>query len=340
MWLPSIPNSLSNDRMPRPAITRRTSIARAMLGITGLPLLARVAYSSESLGVGDDAAEIAEVHALAKRTGLAPFVDTRSENFLGLGNASLVYCKNAVTICEALARDFLAYFRDRGFKVALPPHRMTVITLKDAVSYQSLLRDDPGAPAGGAGHYDLKTNRLVVFDSRDTSEDAPGNPERINLFTLIHETLHLLSFNTGLLARQMDVPACISEGLATYGELWRSKGRVKIGTVNLPRLETLTDPRAGDDKWIPIPDLLTKDEFFDKEETALLAYAEAWLLVHCLLQRDAQHLPRFRAYLAKIPVGESSAPKRLKVAEAELGSLKALDREVNRRAKEQLRKVK
>ncbi len=36
--------------------------------------------------------------------------------------------------------DFISHFHERGFKLDLPPNRMTVITLKDAASYRALLR--------------------------------------------------------------------------------------------------------------------------------------------------------------------------------------------------------
>ncbi len=159
----------------------------------------------------------------------------------------------------------------------------------------------------------------------------------MNLFTLIHETIHILCYNTGMLTRQKEVPACISEGLATYGELWRSKGRGKIGGMNGERLRALVGARDVGAAWIPISNLLAKDALFEKDDTAQVAYAEAWLLVHYLLQRES--LPRFRAYLAKLPESATAAD-RLKCAEAELGSLQALDKEVLRHARAQIRKLK
>jgi Protein of unknown function (DUF1570) len=332
-----VPLDSALHRQRPPGLSRRACIARIIAGIVGISVLTRVSFSGEAVAELDDAAEIADVKALGKKAGLAPFSDAPSKNFLGLGDAGPVYCKDALTICEALAPEFLSHFRARGFKLALPQQRMTVITLKDAASYRALLGEDKGAAVGG--HYDLETNRLVVFDNRGTDEELPDSPERVNRFTLTHETLHLLSYNTGLLSRQLDVPACISEGLATYGELWQYKGKTKIGATNNARLRALTDPRAGGGAWIPIKELLAKDAFFDDDDTVQLAYAEAWALVHYLLRHDAKTLARFHAYLDKLPPLQDAA-KRLKIAEAELGSLEALDKEVKRHAKEQLRKRK
>ena len=64
-----------------------------------------------------------------------------------------------------------------------------------------------------------------------------------------------------------------------------------------------------------------------------------WLLVNHLLKRDSPQLPRFRAYLAKMPA-LAQAAKRVKIAEAELGPLEQLDREVSHSAKKLIRDAK
>ena len=89
------------------------------------------------------------------------------------------------------------------------------------------------------GHYELDTNRLVIFDFRPGGGPPAGaNPKRINTFTLIHEATHQLTFNTGLLDRQGDVPVAVSEGLAMYAELGHD-GRSVLGMINRPRLEVV-----------------------------------------------------------------------------------------------------
>ena len=282
----------------------------------------------------EEAKEIAEVRALGQKAGLARFPEKRTAHFLGLGDADAVYCKNALAICEALSKDFLSHFRDRGFKLDLPPKRMTVITLKDDASYRAIAGGKPGATVGG--HYDRETNRLVVFDFRDKQEELGENAERVNLFTLVHETVHMLSFNTGMLERKGDVPACIAEGLATYAELWRTKGRGKIGTPNRPRLKALIDSGNGASTWIPIDKLLSDDRVFEDEKTEQAAYAESWLLANHLLKRGSPQLTKFHAYLAKIAV-PVRAKTRIQIAEDEFGSLDDLNREMYRSAQKLIR---
>jgi hypothetical protein len=315
-------------------LSRRDWIARAIAGTAGLRLAALPALARGPDGGPEEAKEIADVRALGQKAGLARFAENRTANFLGLGDAKAGYSRAALGICESLAKDFLPHFRDRGFKLTLPPHRMTVITLKDDTSYRAFAGNNPGATVGG--HYDLVTNRLVVFDFRDKREELGENAERVNLFTLVHETVHMLSFNTGMLERKQDVPACIAEGLATYAELWRTKGRGRIGTPNRPRLQALIDSGNNATPWIPIDKLLTDDGVFEDEKTEQMAYAESWLLANHLLKRGSPQLTKFHAYLAKIaqPAG---AKTRIQIAEDELGSLDDLNREMYRSAQKLIR---
>jgi hypothetical protein len=274
------------------------------------------------------------VQALAARVGLGRFSENRTTHFLGLGDANADYCKPALAICESLSKDFLIHFRDRGFKLSLPPNRMTVITLKDDASYRAWAGNDPGAIVGG--HYDPATNRLVVFDFRNKREALGADAERVNLFTLVHESVHMLSFNSGMLPRDRDVPACIAEGLATYAELWRTKGKGKMGTPNRDRLSALIDRGNGAESWIPIDKLLTDDKLFENDKTAQAAYAESWLLANHLLKRGSPQLAKFHSYLAKI--AEPARTKtRLQIAEEELGSMVDLNQDIYRSAQKLIR---
>ncbi|MFI5387438.1 MAG: DUF1570 domain-containing protein [Fimbriimonadales bacterium] len=284
-----------------------------------------VAGAGEAGGDATEAEEIADVQASAKKAGLAPFSITRTKHFLCLGDSPDRFRGGALEICEWLSEAFLSYFRERGFKVALPPRSSTVIALKDDASYRAYYGEDPGE---ALGHYDPETNRLVIFDSRPNMEGPKAAAQRLNLFKLVHETTHLLCFNTGLLSLTADVPDCISEGLATYAELWQPRGKGKVGGTNRPRLQALFDARKKGERWIPIADLLVDDDLCQSEQTGQLAYAESWALVHYLM---TARLAKFQAYLAEVPEADGAA-ERVKYAEARLGSLKTLDREVNRHA--------
>jgi Protein of unknown function (DUF1570) len=312
-------------------VSRRSWLAGAVLGLSGMSAVSPLAGSMQiKEGASDDKNEIALVQAIAKKAGLGPFSHSHTEHFLGLGDAADVFRKTALEICESLAPAFLSHFREKGFTdVALPKKRLTVITLESAQSYQAFIGKDPGAIVGG--HYDLETNRLVMFDFRPVG-GGPGvvnNPQRVNRLALVHETTHLLCFNTGLLSRNADVPAWVSEGLATYVELWQ-KRVTKIGELNGPWLFCLREAKRAGKPWIPITELVATEKSFDDDETAQLAYAESWLLVHYLMK--SPQLPKFRTYLAGIPA-KWTAAQRVEYSEKHLGSLEALDHELGREFK-------
>jgi Protein of unknown function (DUF1570) len=305
---------------------RQSWLGGALLALSAGLAAAPLASSMPS-DVADvsEAEEIALVQANAKKAGLEPFSHSRTEHFVGLGDADARFRNDALKICESLQSDFLRYFRKKGFKLTLPKKRMTVITLNGAESYQAYTGEKPGS--SGKGHYDLDTNRLVMFDFRPNG-GGPGivaNPVLVNRLALVHETTHLLCFNTGLLSRKADVPLWVSEGLATHVELWQIK-QTPIGEPNRPWISFLNKARNSGTPWIPIADLAASDKSFD-DKTAELSYAESWLLVHYLMKEP--QLAKFRTYLAGLQT-DKAATKRLEYAEKHLGSLQNLDHELAR----------
>jgi hypothetical protein len=297
-----------------------------------LPGLATSTWAQAPPKPEGDPAVIRQVEERARKAGLGPIATTSTKHFLGLGDAPDRYRADALDICEKQAQAFLAYFQQHGFKVAFPNHLMTVVILKDAASYQAYTGQPP--LPGEGGHYDLESNQLVVFDFRAQQDGLAAKAARVNTFTLVHETTHLLCFNTGLLSRKADVPACISEGLATYFELWQPRGRAAIGRTNGARLGALTQAVNGQGEWIPIAKLLADDKWFDDPATVQLAYAESWLLVHYLL-KTPDRLPKFQAYLSGIPQ-DRGAQRRQQAAGAQFGSLEALDKAVKHHARREL----
>jgi len=314
---------------PPGVLSRRSLVKGVIAALSGLgsgPLA--TGQEGKAPGRATDAEEIAKVEKVARDAGLGPLHNTRSAHFLAVGDAPESHLRQALDICEALGEAFLVHFRGRGFTVEYPDRRLTVIALRDQDSYAALLANAPGKDVGG--HYDLETNRLVIFDFRPQQQAIAAQAARVNLFTLVHESAHQLSFNTGILNRQADVPVCVSEGLATYVELWRPGVKNAIGGVNRPRMEALR--QAVD--WIQIGDLLADDTAFEPK-TAQLAYAESWLLVHYLLRASSRQ-PRFRQYLAEVP-GSNKPADRTRIAEKTLGPLAKLDHELKDEARKYLR---
>ncbi len=315
---------------PPGVLSRRSLVKGVIAALSGLGSGSLVTgQEAKAPGRATDAEEIAKVEKLARDARLGPRHSTRSPHFLAVGDAPERYLRWVLDIMEPLGRAILVHFRGHDFKLEYPDQRLTVIALRDRESYAAL---QGGAPAKDVyGHYDRETNRLVIFDVRPQKELATEDAARVDLFSLVHETAHLLSFNTGILNRQADVPVCVSEGLATYVELWRPKVKNAIGGANGPRMEALQ--QAVD--WIPISDLLADDTAFEPK-TAQLAYAESWLLVHYLLRAKSRQQQRFRQYLAELRASNEPAD-RTKIAEKTLGPLVELDHELKDEARKYLR---
>jgi hypothetical protein len=314
-------------------VSRRTWILGTLLGSAGMSRRAWSASGKQGDLSQGELAEIAKVEAIARKSGIGPFTHGSTEHFIGLGDAPAAFRQAGMARAEAFTKAFLAYFGALGFKVELPPQRMTVMTLKNENSYQALIgRENPGMAVGG--HYDIDTNRLVMFDLRNQQARLAVPAERLNSFTLVHETAHMLCFNTGVLSRQADVPACISEGLATYAELWDPNVKGSIGVRNRERFKALWDSEGNPQKWIPLAALLKIDDRFDDPDTEQVAYAESWLLAHFLLKRDAWR-SKFQAYLAGLKDQPQGPAGRIKYAESQLGPLDVLDRDLRNYARQQ-----
>ncbi len=260
--------------------------------------LIRPIWADEPAGV--EATEVEAIGAKLDAAGLGPVNSKATKRFLGVGNTSAGFRDRALDLCEGLADDYLRHFAAHGFAVALPADRLTVVVLRDAASLAAVFGGALGEAIGG--FYDLDSNRLVLFDNRTAVADrgpAAIAGERANTITLFHEATHQLTFNTGPLDRQSDVPLLVSEGLAAYGETRRPDGRTRIGRVNAERLAVVAATIQQGDALIPIERLLVEDQTFRDESTRQLAYAQAWLFVYGLMS-DRRRTSKFRAYLDRI----------------------------------------
>jgi hypothetical protein len=272
---------------------------------------------------------VAAIQKQAAAAGIKEVGTALSDHYVGVGDAPSGHRESALRLCEDLAATFLRHFQNKGFDVAYPPDRMAVVVLKDRASYAAFKAGPVGDLEGG--HYDVQANRLVVFDFHDPKPGGPANARRVNTFTLVHEAVHQLSYNTGLLDRKADVPVAVSEGLATYGELWTREPRSsqRIGQRNGYRLNVLLDPNSGVD-WLPAERLLADDSLFEDARAEQVAYAEAWLLVYDLMQ-TASGAKKLRAYLQALRP-RRDAGHRVEDAQAALGNLVRLDFALKRRA--------
>ena len=145
----------------------------------------------------------------------------------------------------------------------------------------------------------------MIFDFRPPEGESKAGAERLNTFTLVHETAHLLCFNTGLLAIDHEPPRCVSEGLATYFEMWRpwrARGWARSTGRDCSRSAR---PVRVPVPWIETRRLFAEDDLFYDEATAQLAYGQCWILLNYLLQSRTWN-PRLVAYLEAVAAAPGS----------------------------------
>jgi Protein of unknown function (DUF1570) len=315
-----------NDVGREPLVDRRTWLVGALAAWAGASCRAGEPDQSQA----DEDRERKAVEELGVKAGLTAFRTTRTGHYLGIGDASDRFRSLTLRDCEFVAADYLDYYRSRGFKVAMPATRLTVVILADSQAHAAFHGEShsQGSPTGAKpglpapGYYDRATNRLAVFDLRSVRSSRAASLENLRL--IAHEATHQLTFNTGLLNRHGDVPRCIGEGLAVYGEKRDSIGRSAPGQLDHRVLDTLSaGPRNG--FWFPVAQLLVDDRpFFGPRKKA--AYAEAWLLIDCLMT-DRSRLEGFRGYLEAIRPRIGPGHRR-EDAERHLGDLDQLDRDL------------
>ena len=297
------------------SITRRSWLAGSALILAGVPASAR---AEDPLGA---------IRAKGRKAGMDPFEVFESKSFLAIGDSTPRYSREALDVCEAVATDYRKQFKDKGFELDWPRDRMTVVVLAGPQSYAAFEGGFLDEAIGG--HYDLGDNRLVTFDFRKRDPKAKVGalvPEEDNTLALVHETIHLLTFNTGLLDRKTDVPLVVSEGLATYGETWRPGRRGAIGGNNLRRLQGFRDAQKAGGSWIPFEQLLADDKIINDPKTQQVGYFGAWRFVHKMMS-SLGRAAKFRAYLKALPAANDPA-RRAEVASVHLGDLDKLDKEL------------
>ncbi|MDB5350289.1 MAG: hypothetical protein JWN86_1536 [Planctomycetota bacterium] len=306
---------------PTPIFTRRSLLVSAAT-IACMP----------NLSVARDDADDREITAVrdkAKAAGLGELGVSRNEQYLAIGDAPEGFRGRALEILVGLAKDYLKHLKDKEFRVEKPSGRMTVVALSGRAAFEAFEGGNPGPIVGG--YYDVATNRLVMFDNRDTTGDP--NAERRNTVVLFHEATHQLTFNTGLLDREGDIPLAIAEGIANYGEARTPNGRTPFGAVNRDRLDGLTQPGAKKRLRVvlrPVADWIKNDDALDDrlqpDRSLQIGYSECWLLVHYLMKTPSR-LPGFRAYLEAIRA-RKDASKRMDDWTAHLGDPAKFDKDL------------
>jgi hypothetical protein len=261
---------------------------------------------------------------------LPPVARFESKHFIALSNADDNFTELRLNNCELLYDLFFDFFRRKGFRLHEPPAKLMVAIFESQYGFESYLGQR--MPSAVTGIYHTTSNRLVVYDygqnndfvaqkkhneamARRIGSDlerrrqvATVNREaqefrtEANIGTVMHEVAHQLSFNTGMLNRDGDVPFWLAEGLACYCEATQHGTWQGIGETNPERINPLINPG----RLIPLFDLITRDDWMQakpNQPSALLVYAQSWALFHMLMTERPDQLRYYLSliYLRKTP---------------------------------------
>lgn len=252
---------------------------------------------------------------------------TRQDRFLAVGTARPDFTKRILRIAEDTAAGYMRFFSGLRLPATNVKRPLIVVVLANAGQYSRFNGQNKARNEGG--HYDLGENWTVTFDHRGRSKSARADLERANVVTMIHEITHQLSFNTGLLSRDADVPMLVSEGLATMAEPSGTSSLPAFSGVNQPRLAVMQQLlRAKRASWIPLKNLIESDDPFDAPEdaTVQIAYAQAWLFWDSVV-RQARFREKLGPYLERLNAQHNPA-KRLEDFVAAFGSVRSVEEEM------------
>ncbi|NLE39517.1 MAG: DUF1570 domain-containing protein [Pirellulaceae bacterium] len=211
---------------------------------------------------------------------------------------------------EDLYRAFVYYFSVRGFRIEEPPFPLIGVVCRDRKEFERLAAARGiKATSDAVGLYDLKTNRILVFDAA-TSDS--GDDWRRNAATVVHEATHQMAFNTGIHNRYCPPPLWVAEGLATMFEATgvhdaRGHGS-QADRVNRVRLREYR-AMLGDKHDGRLPaELTASDRFFAKSPVA--AYAKAWAMTFYLMETQPDRFARYLELTASHPPLTNYPPER------------------------------
>ncbi len=253
------------------------------------------------------------------------------------------FAKWTASMLERLHRAFTAYWKKQGFELHEPEFPLVVIVYPDATSFaRASAKDLGGTPGGIVGYYNLKSNRVTMYDLSGLEKlRAPGRRGSLReisqmlatpaaaplVSTIIHEATHQIAFNCGLQTRFADLPLWLVEGMAVYFEapdLSTGRGWRGIGKVNYPRLEVF---KRNLPKWNPgsLAALVATDKRLRDPRYAADAYADAWALNYYLIKYRRKDYNTYVRLLSEKPaMQEGTADQRLAEFRLHFGELSEL----------------
>ena len=230
---------------------------------------------------------------------------------------------------EQLYREMHVYFSTRGFQIEPLEFPLVAIIFPDHAQFVKYAHAEGITNTRGlAGYYQMKTNRIALFDPATSSQRAAINlPVSFTNSsfakagtstslqdTIIHEATHQVAFNLGLHSRIAETPRWIVEGLATVFEHPESRSASKTGS---------TSSRINRERFVwfgnyvkhrrynnSLEKFISSDRLFQTQ--TLDAYSEAWALSFFLMETRSSEYAKYLKRVASRPLlGKYTSTQRL-----------------------------
>ena len=244
-------------------------------------------------------------------------------------------------LLEQLDTAFLVHWQAKGFELTEPEFPLVAVIFADRDNFIRCTIGEVGpAVTEISAYYNQQSNRVVFFDltgqevygGRGTTNQRiraiMSRPESAKLVsTFVHEAVHQICYNSGMLQRYSACPLWVSEGIATLYETpdlrsskaWSADIKVNQNRLNhFYRFYIERNPRE------PMKQVVAHDEPFrlaDGNGGLLDAYATGWAMMYFF---NAQHSDKLVKYLKIISEKQPHVPNdretRLREFESVFGS--------------------
>ena len=237
-------------------------------------------------------------------------------HFLVAHDAGVSEAEALADILEGAFKQFQLFFKESGFVLNRPVHRLSWISFSDPDRFRQYVRRAERVDVSRlSGYFSARTNRVVIVDRPMPVTDAashekmqvPASHEiapitdgsHPNLLVKIaHELAHQLAFNTGLQKRGVMYPLWISEGLATQYETRLSYCQQS----NTARSERLAEMYRGD-RLIPLDRFISLSRLSADRQQCEDIYAQSWGFFRYLLQSHPEALQNYLQELYNVKQG-------------------------------------
>lgn len=216
-----------------------------------------------------------------------------TKHYVICSEASEMYTEFCGTLLEQVNTEFESFFRDSGMLPQDHSRMLPVVLFRDNARLQEFAgKQHPETDFTNVpGYYSIRENQMLIAAAAgerqmktrsDLLRELRRNPRQVE--TVVHEAVHQLCFNRGLMVRYADNPLWLSEGLAVWFEtitgrsstVWSRPG--SVSGLYLPVLQ-----RQSGTPTVSLQQLISSDEAFRTADQAGDAYAASWALTHYLL---------------------------------------------------------